>query len=176
MLKVLETKSERVEHELRSNPDRSDREIARICGVSHHTVGRRRAELGLLGNFGGENGKLGSLFAQEDCPPLQDCPPGPENCPENCPGVEKEAENSPPDQEEASQSVTCDNASSAETVLLPAQGKVTIGWNADGDLILRQSDWPNEDQVIIVAYDYLEMFIDRLTDAMGIPSTKGLMR
>ena len=137
MLKVLETKSERVEHELRSNPDRSDREIARICGVSHHTVGRRRNELGLVGNFGGENAQLGSLFAQENCPPLQDCPPGTENCPENCPGVEKEAENSPPDQEEASQSVTCDNASSAETVLLPAQGEITIGWNKDGGMILR---------------------------------------
>jgi hypothetical protein len=61
-------------------------------------------------------------------------------------------------------------------VLLPAQGKITIGWNEDGDMILRQSDWPNEDAVIIIAYDYLEMFIDRLTDAMGIPSTKDLLR
>lgn len=149
MLKVLETKSERVEHELRSNPDRSDREIARICGVSHHTVGRRRTELGLVGNFGGENAQLGSLFAQEDCPPLQDCP---ENCPE--------AQNPPP----------------TEAVLLPAQGKITIGWNKYGDMILRQSDWPNEDAVIVIASDYLEMFIDRLTDEMGIPSTKDLTR
>jgi hypothetical protein len=90
--------------------------------------------------------------------------------------VEKEAENSPPDQEEASQSVTCDNASSAETVLLPAQGEITIGWNKDGGMILRQSDWPNEDAIIIIGRDYLDLFIDRLTDAMGIPSTKGLMR
>jgi hypothetical protein len=167
MLKILETKTERIELELRSDPSRSDREIGRICGVSHHTVGRRRAELGLLGNFGGENGKLGSLFAQEDCPPLQDCPPGPENCPENCPGVEIEAENPPPSDQEDSP---------AETVLLPAQGKITIGWNADGDMVLRQSDRPNEDAVIVIARDYLWTFIDRLTDQMGIPSTKGLTR
>jgi len=28
-------------------------------------------------------------------------------------------------------------------------------WNNDGDMILRQSDWPNEDAVIIIASDYL---------------------
>jgi hypothetical protein len=59
-------------------------------------------------------------------------------------------------------------------VLLPAQAKITVGWNSDGDMILRQSGWPNEDQVIIIARDYLWLFIDRLTDAMGIPSTKDL--
>jgi hypothetical protein len=170
VLKVLESKTARIDLELKADPSRSDREIGRVCGVSHHTVGRRRTELGLVGNFGGENAKLGSLFAQEDSPPLQDCP-------ENCPETEKEAENSPPDQEEASQSVTCDTASPAETVvLLPAQGKITIGRNKYGDMILRQSDWPNEDAVIVIASDYLEMFIDRLTDEMGIPSTKGLTR
>jgi hypothetical protein len=42
-----------------------------------------------------------------------------------------------------------------------------------GGLILRQSDWPNEDGVIVIARDYLWMFIDRLTDAMGVPSIKG---
>jgi hypothetical protein len=160
MLKVLESKTARIDLELRSNPDRSDREIARICGVSHHTVGRRRTELGLVGNLGGENAQLGSLFAQEDSPPLQDCPPGTENCPE--------AENPPPTDEEED--------SPAEAVLLPAQGEIKIGWNSDGGLILRQSDWPNEDAIIIIGRDYLDLFIDRLTDAMGIPSTKDLTR
>jgi hypothetical protein len=76
----------------------------------------------------------------------------------------------------ASQSVTCDTSEPATTVLLPAQGEIKIGWNEDGDMILRQSDWPNEDAVIIIARDYLWMFIDRLTDAMGVPSTKDLTR
>jgi hypothetical protein len=161
MLKRLESKTARIDLELKADPNRSDREIGRICGVSHHTVGRRRAELGLVGNFGGENAQLGSLFAQEDCPSLQDCQPGPENCPENCPVGNFEAENPAADEP-------------AETVLLEAQGKITICWNADGDMVLRQSDWPNEDAVIVIARDYLWMFIDRLTDQMGIPSTKGL--
>jgi hypothetical protein len=175
MLKVLETKSERIELELKADPTRSDREIARICGVDHKTVAARRAKIPHSGEMGNSNSPLGensppdsplgSLFAQEDSRPLQDCPPGPENCP---------ADSAPA--EMASQSVTCDTSEPAATVLLPAQGEITIGWNNDGDMILRQSDWPNEDAVIIIARDYLWMFIDRLTDAMGIPSTKGLMR
>jgi DNA-binding CsgD family transcriptional regulator len=48
VLKVLESKAERVALELKADPTRSDREIGRICGVSHHTVGRRRTELGLV--------------------------------------------------------------------------------------------------------------------------------
>jgi hypothetical protein len=160
VLKVVESKTGRIELELKADPTRSDREIGRICGVSHHTVGRRRTELGLVGNLGGENAQPGSLFAQEDCSPLQDCP-------ENCPDVEIEAENPPPSDQEDSP---------AKTVLLPAQGEITIGWNKDGDMILRQSDWPNEDAVIVIARDYLWMFIDRLTDAMGVPSTKDLTR
>jgi hypothetical protein len=158
VLKVLESKADRIDLELKADPT-SDREIGRICGVSHHTVGRRRAEMARVGNFGGENAQLGSLFAQEDCPLMQDCPLGPENCPAG----KTDAENSATDE-------------TAETVLLPAQGKITISRNEDGDMVLRQSDWPNEDAVIVIARDYLWTFIDRLTDAMGIPSTKDLTR
>ena len=150
MLKVLETKSERVELELRSDPSRSDREIGRICGVDGKTVRAHRDKIPQLD--------------LENSAPLQN------SAPDSAPG-EIEAENSavgkiveaetPPDEP-------------AETVLLPAQGKITIGWNNEGGLILRQSDWPNEDAVIVIARDYLWTFIDRLTDQMGIPSTKDL--
>jgi hypothetical protein len=165
VLKVLETKSERIEIELKADPSRSDREIGPICGVDHKTVAARRAKIphpGEMGNLDsplGENpppdSPLESLFAQEDSPPLQDCPP------DSAPA------------EMASQSVTCDASEPATTVLLPAQSEITIGWNDDGDMILRQTDWPNEDAVIVIARDYLWTFIDRLTDQMGIPSTKG---
>jgi hypothetical protein len=165
VLKVLESKGERIDLELKADPTRSDREIARICGVDHKTVAARRAKIPQPGEMGNSNSPLGSLFAREDSPPLQDCPPGPENCP---------ADSAPA--EMASQSVTSDTSEPATTVLLPAQGEITIGWNKDGDMILRQSDWPNDDAVIVIARDYLWMFIDRLTDAMGVPSTKDLTR
>jgi hypothetical protein len=152
MLKVLETKSERIDLELKADPTRSDREIGRICGVDGKTVRAHRAKIPQLD--------------LENSAPLQNSPPGPETC----------AADSAPNAVMASQSVTCDTSEPATTVLLPAQGEIKIGWNEDGDMILRQSDWPNEDAVIIIARDYLWMFIDRLTDAMGVPSTKDLTR
>jgi hypothetical protein len=156
MLKVLESKSERIELELRSDPSRSDREIGRICGVDGKTVRAHRAKIPQLD--------------LENSAPLQN------SAPDSAPG-EIEAENSAVGKIEAENPPPSDQEDSpAETVLLPAQGEIKIGWNEDGDMILRQSDWPNEDAVIIVARDYLDMFIDRLTDAMGIPSTKGLTR
>jgi hypothetical protein len=151
VLKVLETKSERIELELKADPNRSDREIGRICGVDGKTVRAHRAKIPQL--------------------PLDNSAPLQNSAPDSALG-EIEAENSavgkiveaetPPDEP-------------AETVLLEAQGKITIGWNNEGGLILRQSDWPNDDAVIVIARDYLWTFIDRLTDQMGIPSTKGLM-
>jgi hypothetical protein len=39
-----------------------------------------------------------------------------------------------------------------------------------------ETNFPEQDAVIIIARDYLDLFIDRLTDAIGIPSTKGLTR
>jgi hypothetical protein len=48
------TKRERIETDLRADPNRSDREIARIVGCDHKTVGAARERLGLaspLGNF-----------------------------------------------------------------------------------------------------------------------------
>jgi hypothetical protein len=104
MLKVLESKTERIELELRSDPTRSDREIGRICGVDHKTVAARRAKLPHSGEMGNSDSPLG-----ENSPPSD--------------------EDSAPDEPD-------------ETVLLEAQGKITIGWNSDGGMILRQSDPP----------------------------------
>lgn len=46
-------KRERIEQELRANPQRSDREIARVVGCDHKTVGAARERMGIatpLGN------------------------------------------------------------------------------------------------------------------------------
>ena len=68
MLKVLEanelpleTKRERIEFELKADPNRSDREIARICGVDGKTVRAHRAKI--------------PQFAPENSAPLQNSAP-----------------------------------------------------------------------------------------------------
>ena len=162
MLKALEPKSERIELELKADPNRSDREIGRICGVSHHTVGRRRTELGQLGNLGGENAQLGSLFAQQDCPPLQDCPPGPKNCPEDCPDeVTKE-------QRVKRAAVNAANADDPNPNLLPGQPETSIYLNESGDLVITQKNWPEEDSIIIISAPYRGIFLDKICDVVGV--------
>jgi len=55
-------------------------------------------------------------------------------------------------------------------VLCPAQSKITIEFDEDGNAVLRQSEWPDDDDVILIRRDNIPDFIDRLTDALGIPS------
>jgi hypothetical protein len=62
------------------------------------------------------------------------------------------------------------------TLLCDRQDKIEIGFNDDGDAIITQSSWPDEDSIIIVARDNIPHFIDRLTDALGIPSIGGPSR
>jgi hypothetical protein len=63
-------------------------------------------------------------------------------------------------------------SSDAQTweVILAAQKLIEMRVDEYGDLILRQDNWPDKDQENYVNVDYLDMFIDRLTDAVGIPS------
>jgi hypothetical protein len=39
-----------------------------------------------------------------------------------------------------------------------------------GGLLLRQYCWPDQDQEIYVNGDYIDLFLDKLTDVAGIPS------
>jgi hypothetical protein len=55
-------------------------------------------------------------------------------------------------------------------VLCASQDKIEIFFDEDGDAIITQKRWPDEDQIIIVSHDNIETFIDKLTDAFGIPS------
>jgi hypothetical protein len=60
------------------------------------------------------------------------------------------------------------------TVLCPAQSKITIEFDEQGNAILRQSGWfEDDDAVIRIERDNIPEFIDRLTDALGIPTLGG---
>jgi hypothetical protein len=67
--------------------------------------------------------------------------------------------------------VTRNVTSSSDVMVLCArQDKIEIAFNDDGDAVITQTSWPDEDQIIIVSHDNIETFIDKLTDALGIPS------
>jgi hypothetical protein len=63
-----------------------------------------------------------------------------------------------------------DATASAETILVPEQAQVTLSFSDSGDLVLRQTCWPDEDACIVIARENIIGFVDALTDAVGIPS------
>ena len=146
MLKVLETKSERVELELRSDPSRSDREIGRICGVDHKTVAARRAKIPQSGEMGNLNSAVGSLFDPENSPP--DSP--------NDPAPKRRAP------------ISAANADDPNPHVLAGQQEIEIYLNEDGGLVLKQANWPDEDSFIIVAAPYKGIFLDKVCDVLGV--------
>jgi hypothetical protein len=56
------------------------------------------------------------------------------------------------------------------TVLCAEQSKITIEFDEEGNAILRQMEWPDDDEVILIRRENIPDFIDKLTDALGIPS------
>ena len=60
--------------------------------------------------------------------------------------------------------------STTESVALAEQRQTAGYWNTDGDLVIRQRCWPDDDALIFIAADSVDRFIDKLTDVMGIPS------
>jgi hypothetical protein len=56
------------------------------------------------------------------------------------------------------------------TVLCAEQSKITIEFDEEGNALIRQSEWPDDDDVILIRRENISDFIDRLTDALGIPS------
>jgi hypothetical protein len=61
-------------------------------------------------------------------------------------------------------------SSDGVTVLCAEQSKITIEFDEEGNAILRQSDWQEDDAVILIRRENIPDFIDRMTDALGIPS------
>ncbi len=62
------------------------------------------------------------------------------------------------------------------TLLCASQDKIEISFDEEGNATITQVCWPDEDQTILVSRDNIADFIDRLTDAIGIPSIGGPAR
>jgi len=56
------------------------------------------------------------------------------------------------------------------TLLCAEQSRITIEFDEEGNAILRQREWPDNDDIILIRRENIPDFIDRLTDALGIPS------
>ncbi|MBR1246151.1 hypothetical protein JQ609_04305 [Bradyrhizobium sp. AUGA SZCCT0169] len=168
------TKREAIETELRHDADRSDREIARIVGCDHKTVAARRREMGISPTLGNSpaipserefrdmlvrgakdfDAKFPPASAEERVDRM--ISDGVINYASAGSGGSGEKDAAPEDE--------------GVTVLCPRQLEITVHFNEDADAVLRQANWPDDDDTIIIRRDNVPDFIDRLTDALGIPS------
>jgi hypothetical protein len=64
----------------------------------------------------------------------------------------------------------CEPARDRATLLCAPQDKIEITFDDEGNAAITQSCWPEEDQTILISRDNIDDFIDRLTDALGIPA------
>jgi hypothetical protein len=139
VLKILETKGERIELELQADPSRSDREIGRICGVDGKTVRAHRAKIPQL--------------------PLDNSAPLQNSAPDSAPDDPAPTRRAP---------ISAANADDPNPHLLPGQPETAIYLNEGGDLVITQKNWPEEDSCIIVSAPYRGIFLDKICDVLGV--------
>jgi hypothetical protein len=58
----------------------------------------------------------------------------------------------------------------ADIVVLHKQPQTALYFNPNGALVIRQQNWPEDDVFVFIAREYLDSFVDKLTDMLGIPS------
>jgi hypothetical protein len=127
-------KRARIEQELRADPTRSDREIARIVGCDHKTVGAARERLGVASPVGNS---AAPMFAGL-CPP----PPG---------VVDEPAEEN-------------HFLPECEDLVIPSQPAIAVYTNRYDQIVIRQeaSAYDDEDKFIYVCPQHLDALIVRL--------------
>jgi hypothetical protein len=57
-----------------------------------------------------------------------------------------------------------------ESVILKEQYSTAVYFNREGELVIVQRRWFDEDQTIFIAAEHVELFLDKLTDICGVPS------
>jgi hypothetical protein len=58
----------------------------------------------------------------------------------------------------------------ADALILEHQAATAVYWNPKGDLVIRQQHWPDDDSLIFISKTSVQEFVDKLCDAVGIPS------
>jgi len=127
-------KRARVESELQKDAGRSDREIARIIGCDHKTVGAARERLGIAIPLAGS---ISPPISPPACPP----PPGAVDKPKYDPFDPKEGD-----------------------MVIPHQPAIAVFVNTVGAIVIIQSstDPHEEDPIIMVRPEHVEKLIARI--------------
>jgi hypothetical protein len=57
-----------------------------------------------------------------------------------------------------------------DSVILPEQPATAAYFNKREELVIRQRRWPDDDVVIFISPASIAKFLDKITDACGVPS------
>jgi hypothetical protein len=57
-----------------------------------------------------------------------------------------------------------------DSIIFREQPETAIYFNPHGSLVIRQRNWPEEDVYVYITAELIDVFIDKLTDIMGISS------
>jgi hypothetical protein len=188
------TKRERIEAELRNDAGRSDREIARIVGCDHKTVGAARDRMGIaspLGNSPPTPTEQRHMLI-EGCKDFdKKYPPGPSDVQSAveavdnaiAKGVVNTTVQAAVDQchghihrirEERQAKAAEEDEANGEQTMMRAQKEITIQFRDDtGEWVLKQKNWPDDDGVIWINEEHMQVFLDALCDRLGIASMRG---
>jgi hypothetical protein len=60
--------------------------------------------------------------------------------------------------------------SNDDSIILREQPQTAIYFNAHGGLVIRQRSWPDDDVYVYINAELIDVFIDKLTDIIGVPS------
>jgi hypothetical protein len=215
----LDTAAKRalIESELRKDSSRSDREIARIVGCDHKTVGTARERLGIdspLGNSAaptptqfrsmlieagkdfdakhpqptveeavdnalasgkisyatagrggdvdpdGREAALGRDLANSKHPHVQAAV-------DQCKGAVQRM------REERQAEASKEDEANGEQTMVRSQREVTIQFDdSTGEWIIKQKNWPDDDDAIYINEEHVQVFLDALCDRLGIASIR----
>lgn len=200
----LDTAAKRalIETELRKDVGRSDREIARIVGCDHKTVGAARERFGIAAPLG--NSPARPTPTEQRHMLIEGCkdfdrkyPPGPsevrtaEEAVDNA--IAKGVVNLAPehekmvdaavdqcrgailrDREERQAQAAAEDEANDEQTMIPRQREITIQFRDDtGHWVIKQKNWPDDDAEIWINEEHMTVFLDALCDRLGVGSVRG---
>jgi hypothetical protein len=162
------TKRERIEAELRVGSDRSDREIARIVGCDHKTVGAARERLGIISPLGNSIAPSEVQSSEVDAAAKGKISAVVQGAVDQVRGITARVR-----EERQMTAAEKDQKNGEETLIVP-QREITIQHDYEmGEWIIKQKNWPDDEGVIIVNDESITLFLEALTKRLGIASIRG---
>jgi hypothetical protein len=168
------TKRSLIEAELRNDATRSDREIARVVGCDHKTVGAARERLGIASPLGNspppsDQADVSVAFPHGKVSMPPDVATVVQRAVDQCRGATLRQ------REERRAEAAKEDESNGEQTMIRSQREVTIQFDdGTGEWVIKQKNWPDDDGAIYINEEHMQAFLDALCDRLAFDPRGGL--